>query len=699
MKMQFNEDEYQVMLVMGKNVEEAILSFLEKAVEEKGFLVRRFTSKESVVHFFLRVIDKRKFAEEAIHHPIWKEKSFHQELREANKPKEDDETKVSARSQFRKKTSIIAKKMREAQMRRVDPEVQKYEQFEWLNLNSEFITSSYEFVVRHLTQEEQLRVIYGMLSKIKVGDEILFEQLVYSEKKRKKLNFTSASSMLFTLQALKILKSGIPLNSSTRPTLKTSSIENLKKYYGEVGAHYFLFADKYIRFLVVPALWGLVCTLANAYKLLSPYHLNLLDFSFAAMMVIWAAVFTGDWKRFSKVQCFEWGTRSDISSMSEKNPEYYGPIRVSPVSGLPETHYPSSLRKKQYMRTACWLFCLSLVSFTITLVNLNLRDQIHKHSRFVYSEWLSSLAQPGAIFDKLTWRRHLVSVFEVVVILQFLGYANDICETTTKAENHKTLDRKRTSLGLKRFMFFMMSGVFYYIFLTLFGGSFQEVKSTLYSVITISSCVRLISECALPYLKTRIQQKEQTKLEKAFEGNEKNEDYFQMKTGEANLEKYDVFNEYFSMMEQYSYLMLFAPNFQIGPLIALVFNFFERKTDLIKVLYANRRPWPMKLPGSKVWEIFQNPWNIVSIYAISVQLAFDDSKLRAILTILGFRKHFDLQENEEGSSNEFFAFIVMIHLFLLAYIWIQGALSKEPKWIRLFNKRKLHRKVMGNFGN
>lgn len=674
----YNEEDYQILIEIAKETQESVLLFLVQNFKANGFEVHQHLSESSKCSMlFLKLGNPKKFANEASSHIMWKPKSFYRELvrsNDQNSPKRKDSSPVNGPLQS------------------IDKRVLVFEDYEWLNYNEEFLEKNYEKVMKHLSQEEYLRVVWGILSKCTIHDKEAFDDKFSSHLNQKQVVFSPDSSIINALRSLGVILNVIPLNSTAMPTYREATIERLQEYFGDENANYFIFAKRYLFYLTIPAFLGLACHLASFLELVGDYHSKLLESGFAIMMVLWSAWFSGDWISFQEELLVKWCPSHNIKKMAETNPEFTGQQRVSEVTGLLETYFPREKRIVIYLYSFIWMLFFIFLAVLFILAFMNLRGQVSPDHSLIYSEFLTSFSQEGAYLDKNSWRSLLVTLIEVLVFLQFLKVSDGVCIETTNLENHEMTHEKHRMIAIKRFIMFFMSGVMYHIFLTLFGGSFDQVKSTLSSVILTSSFVRLVTECLIPFLKT-YHAKAQT--ERKLKKIDKRHDYFLKKEKEVDLGPFDVFDEYFPMMEQYCLLMFFAPNFQIGPAIALVFNFAELIADKFKLLYSTRRPIPRKLPGSRVWAIFQWFWNIVAIYSIMFQLIFDEAKLRAVLTFLGYYESFYMRTDgfEKQRVNKYLVLFIAVHLFISAYALVREFFKRNRKWVSLFLKRREFRNL------
>ena len=81
-----------------------------------------------------------------------------------------------------------------------------------------------------------------------------------------------------------------------------SNLEDIKKYFGESVALYFSFLEYYTRYLIPPAIFGLLHSFMFVWD--STDNDNII---FAIMNVIWATVFLELWKRKGATIVHSWG--------------------------------------------------------------------------------------------------------------------------------------------------------------------------------------------------------------------------------------------------------------------------------------------------------------------------------------------------------------------------------------------------------
>ncbi|XP_053349468.1 anoctamin-9 [Clarias gariepinus] len=86
---------------------------------------------------------------------------------------------------------------------------------------------------------------------------------------------------------------------------------------------------------------------------------------------------------------------------------------------------------------------------------------------------------------------------------------------------------------------------------------------------------------------------------------------YHLKTVDA----YSLFNEFLEMVIQYSFTTIFVAAFPLAPLLALINNIFEIRLDAIKMLCMERRQVPKKTNNIGVWNLILEAVGVAAVIA------------------------------------------------------------------------------------
>ncbi|KAJ7599368.1 calcium-activated chloride channel-domain-containing protein [Mycena floridula] len=84
-------------------------------------------------------------------------------------------------------------------------------------------------------------------------------------------------------------------------------------------------------------------------------------------------------------------------------------------------------------------------------------------------------------------------------------------------------------------------------------------------------------------------------------GGIKEREFLEQVRSEAALPEYDLFVDYNEMVTQFGYVVLWSTIWPLAPVMALVNNFFELRSDAFKITVHNRRPIPARTDTIGPW--------------------------------------------------------------------------------------------------
>ncbi|KAJ6471863.1 calcium-activated chloride channel-domain-containing protein [Mycena sanguinolenta] len=84
-------------------------------------------------------------------------------------------------------------------------------------------------------------------------------------------------------------------------------------------------------------------------------------------------------------------------------------------------------------------------------------------------------------------------------------------------------------------------------------------------------------------------------------GGEEEREFLEQVRKEAALPEYELFGDYSEMVTQFGYVALWSTIWPLAPVMALVNNFFELRSDAFKITVHNRRPIPSRTDTIGPW--------------------------------------------------------------------------------------------------
>lgn len=133
-----------------------------------------------------------------------------------------------------------------------------------------------------------------------------------------------------------------------------SPVQELRDYYGEGVAFYFVWLDFLTAWLCVPAAASALLYGVRYYRNDTIDTCSLTPF-YGVFIFIWAISYLRFYQRHEARCAWNWGTYSEGTDPNQHlavRPQFEGQLRVSPVTGRTEKYYPHSLRVGKYVRVA-----------------------------------------------------------------------------------------------------------------------------------------------------------------------------------------------------------------------------------------------------------------------------------------------------------------------------------------------------------
>jgi len=140
-----------------------------------------------------------------------------------------------------------------------------------------------------------------------------------------------------------------------------------------------------------------------------------------------------------------------------------------------------------------------------------------------------------------------------------------------------------------------------------------------------------------------------------------------------------TFDEYCEMVIQYGYITLFAASFPLAPLLAVINNVIEIRTDALKLLEAHSRPQYKGAQGIGAWYVILEILGIISVLTNSLLIGFS---LDSVADAFG-----GVPVNPSArriSQVPYFTFIVIVvieHFLLLSKFGLSVMIPDMPGWI------------------
>lgn len=406
-------------------------------------------------------------------------------------------------------------------------------------------------------------------------------------------------------------------------------IDKLRDQFGVDTAMYFAFLNAYFQSLIPMAVTGFIFWLSG----LANHHM------YACLVVLWAIVFVEFWRIRERMLAVRWGM-TGVSSVSERNSHFTPRTKsLSPITGIEEEVFENWRRDVRYLLCIpvtilflVFLVCTMAAIFLFQVVVDEVYDGPAKSFVTLIPTILFSTCIP---LIQSAWR----------IAAQIM----------TNFENHATVHRFHSSLTSK--IFGMQSVVTYgilaltaymympfgeyligqlhvrgylnrlFAFVTrdpnAFKGRIQPfhvspagLHDQLFAMSVTQQLMNTFTEVLLPILlrhvekfMNKIRGSSRRKELEAFAKTNRDQAFLERVQNEFDLDVYDEFTDYAEMATQLGVISLWSVLWPLAPVMSVVNNFFELRSDAFKLVVNKRRPIPRRVESIGSW------MNVLSLLA------------------------------------------------------------------------------------
>ncbi|KAK6622610.1 hypothetical protein RUM43_008452 [Polyplax serrata] len=455
--------------------------------------------------------------------------------------------------------------------------------------------------------------------------------------------------------------------------------ENIRSYFGENIALYFIFLGYYTSALVPPMILGLM-------EAFIPHTTTVF---FCIFNVLWVTLFLELWKRKSGELAFKWGTLG-ITVLEEPRSGYHGKMGIDEVTGRYQPQYPKwKTNAKMYGVSLPVVFVCLVVSFFIMLLFFHLEVAISENRKSVGDDSLMAkvfIQLPSVVYAGL------------VFIMNF--YYKKLATFLTNWENHKTqaqFDRHRiTKLVLFEFTNNFMS-LFYIAFII---QDLEMLKFQLATMLIIQQGFNNIQEAVFPLLLRTYGKRVSRffknnhlfskKPKKSSNGKESNENFakevnsilqyvpildefdsrIDQAVTEARLEPYEgTYDDYLEIFIQFGYVFLFSSVYPMAAFWAVANNVLEIRADAFKLCKVCQRTMPRRVKDIGAW-----------------QKAFEWIGAMSIMTncgLLCLSPQLRSLAPEMAQVEWVLLFVLIEHILFFVRQIINVTIHEKPEWVRI----------------
>ena len=533
----------------------------------------------------------------------------------------------------------------------------------------------FEEFIDLFSQSELLRIFLGLIQSVEINTNDPAMISLFKIAKEDETSFTSHRLIDF-LQRTELLEALTPLHTNDlQSSLK--SIDSMSNYYGQNVSIYFQFMTFYIKYLTLPAVFGVLRQLIGFINPEASLLVFELDLLYCVMIIIWSTLFIRYWRQKSAEICLKSGSSGTGFVVSDNRYDFKGIIRVNPATELPEYWFPKSKKLWLYLKSSLFHFPLMMFSFFIMILFLNMLGYVDP-SHWVYVRSLSSLSEKSAIFDKTTARANIPTIFQSLSMVILSTINKKLAYKTTNWENHKTNTQYNNTIIFKRFLFEIINTFTHLLYIAFWRLELQALQAELIALYTTDEIRRLVFESLIPYFKSK--RSASTLKKRSKDEMYSPEHYIEEKLIEIQLPIYDSYDDYLEMIIQFGYITLFAGAFPLSGIFSLMFNVLETTSDAFKLKYAYRRPIPRLVNGIGSWQSWINFMSHISLMTNTILIAYSSLLKKAVGD--------ELFPNDECEQYKLLVLVFLLEhaIFVINYI-LRKRIRTEPKWISIYRQR------------
>lgn len=438
-------------------------------------------------------------------------------------------------------------------------------------------------------------------------------------------------------------------------------IDEIYSYFGTKIATYFAFLGMYTRWMLFPAVFGLILQLVDFGSL----QLLVLPVFFISL-ILWAVLFFQFWKRKNSALLARWkisypdGADAGYKLFGTDRSSFQPPVELMKKMGTDKAKDKEIYQKHEWFGHLMRFRNDAIVILSIICLQLPF-ELAYAH---LYEVIGSDVIKFG-----------LTAVY-LLAIQYFTRFGGKVSVKLIKYENNESTEYRADSLVYKVFgLYFMQSyiGVFYH---ALLHRNFKTLRKVLIQRLILSEVLDNLLENSLPYLKYSYKKYRVRNKKKSEKGSSTGKIHFTTRVEKEYLKptysasigeelEDGLFDDFLELVLQFGMIMMFACAFPLAFAFAFLNNLTEIRTDALKLLAMFKRPAPRAAATIGAWlNIFQ--------FLIVMSICTNCALLVCLYDVEGKWKI------EPGLA----AILIMEHILLLVKFGFSRFVPEEPAWVR-----------------
>ncbi|KAM7476033.1 hypothetical protein LguiB_023276 [Lonicera macranthoides] len=440
-------------------------------------------------------------------------------------------------------------------------------------------------------------------------------------------------------------------------------IDEIYSYFGMKVATYFAFLGMYTRWLLFPAVLGLILQWIDFGTL----QLLVLPVFFV-LIISWAVLFFQFWKRKNSALLARWhisysiGADSRYKYLEQEWSSFQSPVELIRKWGTDNTkHEKKVLQRDEWFGRMVRFRNDAIIILSIICLQLPF-ELAYAH---LYEVLASDLMKFG------------LTAAYLFVIQYFTRVGGKISVSLIKYEKNKNIEYRARSLVYKVFgLYFMQTyiGVFYH---ALLHRDFETLRIVLIQRLVVSEVLQTLMESSLPYLKYSYRKFRAVRNKKKREkGSSAGKTQFISRVEKEYLKpaysasigeevEDGLFDDILELALQFGMIMMFACAFPLAFAFAALTNITRIRAEALKLLVMFRRPIPRAAATIGAW---------LSIFQFLIVMSICTN---CVLLVCLYD-----QEGNWNISPGLAAILIMEHVLLLIKVGFSRIVPEEPEWVR-----------------
>jgi len=365
-------------------------------------------------------------------------------------------------------------------------------------------------------------------------------------------------------------------------------LDRLKQYLGEERGFYFAFLVEYNRFLAPAAFLGV---LVFYLQMTDGDNTRVSTIAYGLFISLWATTFLEHWKRKQARLNFHWDTRSETTCHDKDTLESFksrSSLEYDEFVSAYHWVYPGY--KVALSQTFSFIVCLLLLGCASSSITyfLNL-------GRFTKTEWKE-------LDGVWTMAVHLPTAGYLGSVTFFSSVNKSAASLLTRLENPRTQQEYDNSLLVKLLCLQFVNNYGLLFYIAFVEQDLLSLHANVAALLGFYQVIGQVLEIGAPATSALFRKIQSIRRNQKMEEDHLDSDLPNFGQRDLNLEASEsLFGEYLELWTQFGQLIMFSMIFPLAPLLALMNNVVEVRTDALKMLKFQKRCIPSSAEGIGMW--------------------------------------------------------------------------------------------------